>query len=259
MPLRSHLLTAATAAVASACLAFPTLAQAQAAAAEPVSEHTLTSNVALVSQYVFRGVSYSQEDPAIQGGFDYAHASGLYAGVWGTSLSSKAIADASGEIDVYGGYAGSVGDLAYDVGLLQFIFPGGRLNGERYNTLEAYAGVTWQWLNLKYSHALTDYFAMNAASMGFGDESKGSHYLEANANFEVQPGWLLGLHVGRQVVRGYGSYSFTDYKAGVTRNLPQGWQLGLAWAGTNADRALYRIGTVDTASGKWIASIKRSF
>lgn len=255
MSLRLHISAAVTAA---ACLACPAVAQAQAAA-EPVAEHTLTSNVALVSQYVFRGVTYSQAHPAIQGGFDYAHASGLYAGVWGTSLSSKAIADASGEIDVYGGYAGSAGDLAYDVGLLQFIFPGGRLNGERYNTLEAYAGVTWQWLNLKYSHALTDYFAMNAASMGFGDGSKGSYYLEANANFEVRPGWLLGLHVGRQVVRGYGSYSFTDYKAGVTRTLPQGWQLGLAWAGTNADRALYRIGSVDTASGKWIASIKRSF
>lgn len=255
MPLRSQLFMVATAA---ACLACPTLVQAQAAA-EPVAEHTLTSNVALVSQYVFRGVSYSQARPAVQGGFDYAHASGLYAGLWGTSLSSDAIAGASGEIDVYGGYAGSAGELAYDVGLLQFIFPGGRLNGERYNTLEAYAGVTWQWLNLKYSHALTDYFAMNAASMGSGDDSKGSHYLEANANFEVQPGWLLGLHVGRQVVRGYGSYSFTDYRAGITRNLPQGWQLGLAWAGTNADRALYRIGSVDTASGKWIASIKRSF
>jgi uncharacterized protein (TIGR02001 family) len=253
MPLQQHTFLVATVAAVLTC---PTMARAQAAAE---SAPALTSNIALVSQYVFRGVSYSQERPAVQGGFDYAHASGLYAGIWGTSLSGEAIAGAASEVDLYGGYAGSAGALAYDVGLLQFVFPRGRLNGERYNTLEAYAGVTWQWLNLKYSHTLTDYFAMNAASMGFGDDSKGSHYLEANASYEVQPGWLMGLHVGRQVVRGYGNYSFTDYKASVTRSLPQGWQLGLAWAGTNAERALYRIGTVDTASGKWIASIKRIF
>ena len=48
--------------------------------AAPTPVHTFTGNVTLASDYVFRGISQSQRQPAIQGGFDYSHASGLYAG-----------------------------------------------------------------------------------------------------------------------------------------------------------------------------------
>jgi len=50
---------------------------ASALAAEAASPHTLTANVGLYSQYVFRGLTQTNEDPAIQGGFDYAHSSGF--------------------------------------------------------------------------------------------------------------------------------------------------------------------------------------
>ena len=53
------------------------------AADEP--SYTLGADVGLFSQYLFRGISYSREKPAVQGGFDFAHASGLYLGIWGTS------------------------------------------------------------------------------------------------------------------------------------------------------------------------------
>ncbi|MDD3529832.1 MAG: TorF family putative porin, partial [Gallionellaceae bacterium] len=46
--------------------------------------HSITGNLAFVSDYAFRGISQTDEDPAIQGGFDYAHASGFYLGVWGS-------------------------------------------------------------------------------------------------------------------------------------------------------------------------------
>ena len=47
----------------------------------------VTANVALVSNYLYRGISQTGGKPALQGGFDYAHASGFYAGVWGSSIS----------------------------------------------------------------------------------------------------------------------------------------------------------------------------
>ena len=56
-------------------------------ASEPASPHTLTGNVGLFSQYVFRGLSQTNEKPALQGGLDYSHASGFYAGVWGSNVS----------------------------------------------------------------------------------------------------------------------------------------------------------------------------
>ena len=53
----------------------------------PTSPHTLTGNVGLFSQYIFRGLTQTDRDPAVQGGFDYAHSSGLYLGTWASNIS----------------------------------------------------------------------------------------------------------------------------------------------------------------------------
>ncbi|OYW27068.1 MAG: hypothetical protein B7Z51_09365, partial [Methyloversatilis sp. 12-65-5] len=75
--------TLIAAALASA-LAVPAFT---AQAEEPASPHTFTGNVGLFSQYVFRGISQTNEDPALQGGFDYSHASGFYLGTWASNIS----------------------------------------------------------------------------------------------------------------------------------------------------------------------------
>lgn len=252
----------ATALLAGAACSLPT-AHAADAPAEPAPSYTLTTNVGLFSQYVFRGISYTQEKPAVQGGADFAHASGFYIGIWGSQISGKAIQNAVGEIDVYGGYATTVGDFGIDAGLLQFIFPGGRYTGigEDYQTLEANIAVSWKMFKLKYSHALTDYFGFNNRTFGAAGngDSKGSNYLEANALFDLGGGWAVDLHAGRQTVRHYGAYDFTDYRVGVAKDLGSGWRASLAWIGTNADSALYTIDGVDTGDSKVLASIVRSF
>ena len=61
------------------------VAQAQAPAAAP--EHTLTGNVGLFSEYIFRGIAQTAGKPALQGGFDYGHASGFYLGTWASNAS----------------------------------------------------------------------------------------------------------------------------------------------------------------------------
>ncbi len=247
----------------AACCVVPVAAQTADAAAAEASPYSLTTNVGLFSEYVFRGISYTQEKPAVQGGADFAHTSGLYLGIWGTNISSKAIQNAVGEIDVYGGYATSVGDFGLDVGLLQFIFPGGRYEGSRedYNTLEAYAAVSWKVFKLKYSHSVTDYFGFNDKSFGTAGngDSKGSHYIEANAAVPFGDGWAVDLHVGRQTVRHYEDFNFTDYRIGIAKDLGQGWRASLVYIDTNADSTLYTIDGVDTGDSKFLASIVRSF
>ena len=57
------------------------------APAEAKGPHTFTGNVGLFSQYIFRGLTQTNRKPAIQGGFDYAHESGFYAGVWASNIS----------------------------------------------------------------------------------------------------------------------------------------------------------------------------
>jgi uncharacterized protein (TIGR02001 family) len=255
-------------AVALGLLCVPVAVHAEEAA----SPYTVSANVGVFSQYVFRGISYTQEKPAVQGGFDLAHESGLYIGIWGTNVSDLALSNATGEIDVYGGYAKTIGDFTYDVGFLQFIFPGGKYDpsGESLNTLELYAGVTWKFLNVKYSHEVTDYFGFNNKSFGTGQgDSDGSHYIEANVNHEFMPGWVANLHVGHQKVKNYEDYNFTDWKIGVTKNFEGGWQASLAYITTNADSALYTIcdkdgngasvRCKDTGDNKWLASVKRTF
>jgi uncharacterized protein (TIGR02001 family) len=94
-------------------------------AEEPeVAAFAVSSNVTLASEYVWRGVTQSNEDPAIQGGFDISHSSGLYIGTWASSLefnSAKTDA-ASTEIDIYAGYRGQLAGLTYDVGYLRYIY-----------------------------------------------------------------------------------------------------------------------------------------
>ncbi|HEY5293218.1 MAG TPA: TorF family putative porin, partial [Burkholderiales bacterium] len=74
--MKIHHASVAAAAIATA-VSLPLTVSAQTApAAAPASPHTVTGNVALTSDYIFRGLSQTNGDPAIQGGLDYSHASG---------------------------------------------------------------------------------------------------------------------------------------------------------------------------------------
>ncbi|MCP2936942.1 hypothetical protein NK983_30065, partial [Salmonella enterica subsp. enterica serovar Typhimurium] len=88
-------------------------------------------------------------------------------------------------------------------GFLQFIFPGGKYDlvgggTESLNTLELNAAVTWKFIQLKYSYAVTDYFGFSKKA--FGADSDGSDYIELNANYEFMPSWIANVHVGHQKV-----------------------------------------------------------
>ncbi len=83
---------------------------------------SLSANVAVVSEYRFRGISMSDKDIAIQGGVDLATSSGFYAGTWGSSIETYGGSET--ELDVYAGYATELGDLSFDVGILAYTYPG---------------------------------------------------------------------------------------------------------------------------------------
>jgi uncharacterized protein (TIGR02001 family) len=132
-------LAAATALAGSALAASPALADETA----PPSEITVTGNVALVTDYRFRGLSQSKGDPAIQGGINVSHRSGLYVGVWSSSISFNPPADAvygSQELDIFGGWTGHVASgITADVGLLYYAYPGGHAGKAEF--FEPYASV----------------------------------------------------------------------------------------------------------------------
>ena len=240
--MRKTLLAAAVAGIFS----LPSVVMAQAAA--PASPHTFTGNVGLVSNYVFRGISQSAAKPALQGGFDYAHASGLYAGTWASNVNWVAdnyggaglpSASNSLEIDVYGGYKGTVtGDLGFDVGLITYNYPGSNLTvGGTFikpDSTEVYGALSWKWLTVKYSQSTTALFGWNKFGGTVNDKTDGSGYLEINGVFDLGNGWGINAHVGDQKIKGNGPASYTDYKLGVSKDAGYG-VFGLAVTGSSSN------------------------
>lgn len=120
----------------AAAFALPAAAQTAAAPAAPAeaSPHTLTANLGVFSSYRFRGIDQTYGKPALQGGVDYAHESGLYAGNWNSNVKSGAgFPDGNLEMDFYGGYKRAFGDFGLDVGAILYFYPGseGRTLGNR--------------------------------------------------------------------------------------------------------------------------------
>lgn len=109
--------------IAIVALASATPALAQEA---PPGEFEVTGSAALVSDYRFRGVSQSDKEMAVQAGFSVSHESGLYAGVWGSSLSGwGTFGGGNMELDLYGGYAVELNGVKVDAGLTWYMYPGG--------------------------------------------------------------------------------------------------------------------------------------
>ncbi len=216
-------------------------AQTPAPAAEAPAAAPLTGNLSLVSSYRFRGIDQTFGKPALQGGVDYAHSSGLYVGNWNSNVSSGAgFPDGNLEMDFYGGYKASFGDFGLDVGAIYYYYPGSeaavlgpRASSGAVSNKEVYIGGSWKFLSVKYSYSLDDYFSLRGNGSNLGDSTKGSSYLEANASYDLGDGWTAVGHVGTLKFKNVHDGDYTDWKLGVTKDL-SGWVVGLAYVDTNA-------------------------
>lgn len=103
-----------------------------------------TGNASVLSDYTYRGISQTLEEPAVQGGIDASLPEGVYVGVWGSSVNFgedlAGGARAQVELDVYGGIARSVGGFDVDLGALYYAYPGAA-DSRNYNFFELGAGL----------------------------------------------------------------------------------------------------------------------
>lgn len=202
------------------------LAAVLAASIVPAAAHAeLSANLALTSKYKFRGQDQSDPAkaalPAVQGGFDYTNG-GLYLGNWNSSIGFAG----GTEMDVYGGYRGEVAGMGYDVGLLQYYYPG----DSSANTTELYGSLGWGPLTAKYSHTVS--------SKWFGvEDGDGTGYLELNGKVEVASGIALIGHLGATQfssgAKRNGLVNYTDYKLGVGFDLGNGFGAEAAVVGAS--------------------------
>lgn len=233
--------------------------RAEEAAPDP---HTFTANVGLFSQYVFRGLAQSNEKPALQGGVDYSHVSGVYIGTWLSSISWFSDVNtgnsSSLEWDGYAGYKKSwPHGLTSDIGYLHYHYPGSYAalpaGVQKPNTDELYAGVGWKWASLKYSHAIGDLFGV--------PDSKGSYYLDLTMTVPLPKQLSLAVHAGRQTFDGAGNdalYSYEDYRTALSYAFGAGWTVGAAYTHTTAKDAGYTVLGKNIGDDQFVVSISRA-
>ena len=199
---------------------------AEEAAAPEVSP--ITANVTVASNYIYRGLTQTNNKPAIQGGFDYAHESGFYIGNWNSSITwisdSYPGAGQGGhsvsapvEMDFYAGFKKEfIGEgFATDIGVLQYYYPTSGMpssqsnawvaanpasrqaSGTTPNTTELYAAQNFTFGPVtgfgKVSYAVTTLFGLQ--------QSSGALYPDLTANYDTGfYGITVNAHVGYQYV-----------------------------------------------------------
>ena len=246
---------------------------ASAADAAMATPYIFTGNVSMVSDYLRRGISQSGQKGAIQGGFDVAHSSGLYAGAWGSSISwisDRGLAINAGlEMDTYAGFKSRFdGGITYDVGFIRYNYPTGYyvtprpLNYAKADTNEIYGQAGYKWVTAKFSYSLGDTFAVTQA--------KGSSYIELSANYPItDTSFILGAHYGKQSFNGAAAAylaaagadpSYSDIRLSVTKELI-GFVAGVTYSSTNASTAngaFYKVLNSDLGRATVVLSLRRS-
>ncbi|MFN3515648.1 MAG: TorF family putative porin [Novosphingobium sp.] len=212
-------LLAATLAIGCGLAATPAFADET----DPPSEIAVTGNVALVTDYRFRGISLSAGDPAVQGSIAVNHSSGFYAGAWASSIEDSPVYGKM-ELDLYAGWTGSVGaGVTADVGLLYYVYPSGNVGDA--NVYEPYASLSTTVGPVSAKAGVA--YAWKQDSLG-GDDSL---YLYTDWGLGVPSTPIsIAAHLGYsdgalspKLLTGTGSGGGWDYSLGasyaVTRNL----------------------------------------
>ena len=198
----------------------------------------LSANVALTTNYKFRGQDQDASrtkaiKPALQGGFDYTFGdSGFYVGNWNSSVDW--LPGNSLETDFYGGYKFKAADVDWDVGALTYVYSG-NANG---NTTELYGSGTYGPFTAKYSHTVSkDYFGWAGAKAGSGLKGRNTGYLQFSYSQEVMPKVTLKAAVGythfSSDIKDLGVPNYVDYSVGGAYDLGDGFTAAAAVAGAN--------------------------
>lgn len=162
-------------------------------------------NAAVGSDYVFRGVSQTEEDPAISAGVDLTTGS-FYAGAWASNVSFVGDDDTNAEVDLYGGYRTETAGWNLDLGVVGYLYA------------NQPSGADYDYLELKAAASR----AVGPATVGaavywspdfFGAAEDEATYVEANAAFSPAAKWTVSGALGRQFVSS--DFDYTTWNVGA--------------------------------------------
>lgn len=169
----------------------------------------LEGNIGITSNYIWRGLTQTNDQSAVSGGLDYSHDSGLYLGTWASNVDfSDPAGSGAGEyeLDIYGGFGGEAGGVGYDVGVITYQYP-----ITEFEFTEVYVSASYSMVSVMYS--FTDDFT--------GDGESAS-YLEGAVDLEVADGLGVSLHVGLSdgdsFETGSVDESYVDYSVSLSKD-----------------------------------------
>jgi uncharacterized protein (TIGR02001 family) len=159
------------------------------ALAAPTQAGELSANASVTNNYIWRGLTQTENNSAVQGGIDYSADSGFYAGTWVSNVNYGPSDVYSYEHDIYGGYAFAAGGVSWDIGYLYYNYD----KEAEFDFGEVYLRAGIGGFSAA-AYVLTNTEADEAPGQDFG--AGGTYYLSADYGFEVGDGIGIGLHVG---------------------------------------------------------------
>jgi len=216
------------------------LATATAAHAE------FSGTVTATTDYDWRGVTQTAQDPALQGSFDWSSDMGLYAGVWASNVDFGS-GDPNVEVDLYAGWSGGE-VLTYDFGAVYYTYPG----ESDFNFPEIYGSVGWEFLSAKISY-----------SWDFAGTSETALYYEGNVDYGLPANFGVTGHIGYSdgdgIRAAYGQSNYYDWSVGLTYTWSH-FDFALKWVdGEDLDTLRNTPDDISSSDARAIFSVSTTF
>lgn len=203
-------------------------AMAGATSAAGAAQAEVTANVSVTTDYVFRGVSLSDNGPAIQGGADWS-SEVFYVGAWASNVTEGI------EIDLYGGFTPTTGPVQWDISAVGYFYPGADDDAAEFDYVEFSVGA---------STALTEQISVGGAVYfapdNFGNTGEATYY-EVNATFQPIDALAFSAAFGNQTIEdpdgapgGAGEDDYSTWNIGGTYAI-HGFTLDLRYHDTDID------------------------
>lgn len=218
-----------------------------------------SANVGLFSEYYFRGLSQTDDAPALQGGLDWSadldkdSGLGVYLGVWGSNVDFNEAGGVDGatvEMDLYGGLTGDIGGtgLSWDIGFIYYTYPGASSSLD-YDFVEGQVALSYD-----FGFASTT-VSLNYSPENFGN-SGAAYYPKLSVDVPVGKYLTLSGLVAKQYIDRndtFGSPDYVEYSIGATVNLA-GFDVNVTWSDTDMNDA-----ECGDACGMALLSVSRAF
>lgn len=228
-----------------------------------------SSTIIFTTEYMFDGVSISDEDPAIQGSIDYSHpGTGIFLGLWGSSWDDGGFSNDI-ELGVWGGQAGSFGPVDYDVTLYYWFYPGAEDDGFEFDYFEAGFNLSHTFEGVWLTPTLTAGYLWAPEYMA---EEGNYHKFIGRLSLNTVYGIVLGLEAAHVDVEGGAftgngngmdggeGYDWEYYRIGLSRDLIAGFNVDLSYYYNSEDEFFEGYyGGREVADPRFVFTLARTF